>query len=119
MLAGVGIVKRGRFSSDAGARIALSGKVVMHVLLGRDGDTISHGGLKMPCLQSGQDLGVDHRTQAHEHSFVHDGSCFVYADFDHHIASAAGHFRSTDKRVRSSNRQGRPNLRSNQRSFRE
>src|SRR5882762_5263460 len=80
------------------------------ILLGRNGNSVSGGGMKMPILQRCQDFVVERGAGTLEHAFANDFSSFVDCDLDHHVALRIWPLPRIHNRIRGSDRQGRSNF---------
>src|ERR1700690_50069 len=85
--------------------LAQTGKVVIHVLLGRDGDAVAGSRAKAPILERLEHLAVDHRCQALNHNFLDNVAILIDRDFDDYISLQAPQFIGSNVRIRRDNRQ--------------
>jgi len=80
------------------------------ILLGRNGDSVVSGRLKVPVFQRRQTLIVDGGAEALQHGLADDLSAFVDGDFDDYFALGVWPLPRVDHGIRSSNGQSGPNL---------
>ena len=91
--------------------------MVVHVLLGGDGDAVASGRAKAPILQCFEHLAVDHRSQALNNNFLDDVTFFVDCDFNNDVALQSAQFVGSDMRVGRNNWQSGTDFFAGQGSF--
>ena len=88
--------------------------MVVHVLLGRDGDAIAGGRSKAPILQGFEHFAVDRRGQTLNYDFLNNVAFFIDRDLDHDIALQPVQLDGSDGWVRRDHGQSRADFFSGQ-----
>ena len=79
--------------------LSLTRKVIVDILLGRDGHAVPRGWNKAPTLERRQHFVVNLRRKALYYLLTHDISLIVNRDFHHNVALLATEFAPINKRI--------------------